>query len=129
MSSFIVNVAGLQSETLIAFYMDVHVPKAITNGLRLRGVDVITAQEDNAAELADSDLLDRATALQRVLMSCDDDLLAEAHKRQSQGLPFAGVIYVHQLNISIGICVNDLETLAKAGQPEDFFNKVHFLPL
>ena len=32
----------------IKLYMDVHIPKAITIGLRLRNVDVITAQEDGA---------------------------------------------------------------------------------
>lgn len=30
----------------IALYMDVHVPRAVTLGLRLRGVDVLTAQEE-----------------------------------------------------------------------------------
>jgi hypothetical protein len=33
----------------VALYMDAHIPRAITVGLRLRGVDVLTAQEDNAA--------------------------------------------------------------------------------
>jgi hypothetical protein len=33
-----------------SFYMDVHVRKAVTDGLRLRGADVLTAQEDGAAE-------------------------------------------------------------------------------
>lgn len=33
--------------------MDHHVPRAITNGLRLRGVDVLTAHEDGASELRD----------------------------------------------------------------------------
>lgn len=32
----------------VKLYMDAHIPKAITVGLRVRGVDVITAQEDNA---------------------------------------------------------------------------------
>lgn len=36
----------------VQLYMDVHVPRAITNGLRKRGVNVITAQEDNAATLS-----------------------------------------------------------------------------
>ena len=31
----------------IAFYMDVHIPQAITLQLRRRGVDVLTAVEDN----------------------------------------------------------------------------------
>ncbi len=37
--------------------MDVHVPYAITRGLRLRGVDVMTAQEDGAGELSDTAIL------------------------------------------------------------------------
>jgi hypothetical protein len=37
-------------------YMDVHARRAVTDGLRLRGVDVITAQEDGAAELEDAEL-------------------------------------------------------------------------
>jgi len=36
----------------IALYMDHHVPRTITTGLRLRGIDVITAYEDNAHELS-----------------------------------------------------------------------------
>ena len=47
----------------VAFYLDHHVPQAITVGLRLRGVDVITAYEDASHELADTALLDRATTL------------------------------------------------------------------
>jgi hypothetical protein len=52
---------------MIRPYMDVHVPAAVTQALRLRGVDVLTAQEDNARRLLDDELLDRATALGRVL--------------------------------------------------------------
>ena len=50
----------------VSLFMDVHVPLAITDGLRRRGVDVLTAQEDAAATLADSELLERASALGRV---------------------------------------------------------------
>lgn len=35
----------------VTFYFDVHIPYAITLGLRLRSVDVLTAQEDGAREL------------------------------------------------------------------------------
>lgn len=47
----------------LTLYMDVHVPRAITNGLRRRGVQVVTAQEDGTAEFDDPPLLDRATEL------------------------------------------------------------------
>lgn len=43
----------------LGLYMDVHVPRAIAAGLKLRGIDVITAQEDEAATLPDPELLDR----------------------------------------------------------------------
>jgi hypothetical protein len=113
----------------VKLYMDVHVRRAITSGLRLRDVDVLTAQEDGAARLDDPALLDRATELARVLFSQDDDLLIEAVRRQRNGEFFAGVIYAHQLRITVGQCLNDLDLLAKVGEPEDFENRVEFLPL
>lgn len=44
----------------LRLYMDVHVRWAITAGLRRRGLDVLTAQEDGAARFEDPALLDRA---------------------------------------------------------------------
>jgi len=85
----------------VALYMDVHVPRPITRGLRKRGIDVLTAQEDGTARWSDPDLLDRATELARVLFSQDEDLLAEAARRQSRGVAFSGIIYVPQLGLSI----------------------------
>lgn len=114
---------------MLALYMDHHVPRAITEGLRLRGVDVITAYEDSADDMDDPALLDRATELGRVLFTQDDDLLAEATRRQKEGVTFGGVIYSHQLRISIGACINDLEIISKAGEPEDLINRVQFLPV
>ena len=113
----------------LAFYMDHHVPRAITLGLRLRGIDVFTAYEDGASELDDAALLERASALGRVLFTRDDDLLAEAAQRQRERIPFHGIIYAHQLRVSIGRCVQDLEIIAKAGEPADLLNGVMFLPL
>jgi hypothetical protein len=53
----------------IALYMNQHVPRAITVGLRLRGVDVLTASEDGASRMDDAELLDRAGELGRVLFT------------------------------------------------------------
>ncbi len=109
--------------------MDHHVPRAITNGLRLRGADVLTAHEDGAGELRDPALLDRASELERVLFTQDDDLLTEATQRQRRGQTFSGVIYAHQLRRSIGDCVRDLELIAQVGEPEDMTGQTLFLPL
>ena len=113
----------------VKLYMDVHVKRAVTDGLRLRGVDVLTARNDGAAELTDDSLLDRATELNRILFSQDDDLLREADKRQQKGETFAGVIYAHQLNITVGQCIDDLELIAKTTDSEEWQNAVVYLPL
>lgn len=113
----------------LALYFDEHVHRAIADGLRLRGVDVLTIQQDGRRSLPDPQVLDRATELGRVLFSQDDDLLAEARRRQRLGQPFVGVIYAHSLHVTIGDCVRDLELIAKISFPEDLANQVQFLPL
>jgi len=113
----------------IALFMDVHVPRPITRGLRKAGVDVITAQEDGTARWSDPHLLDRATELKRVLFSQDEDLLVEAARRQRDGISFLGVIYAPQLAMTTGQFIEQLELLAKAGVPADFTNAVQYLPL
>ena len=112
-----------------ALYMDHHVPKAITNGLRLRDIDVLTAHDDGADELDDTRLLDRANELKRILFTQDDDLLAEAAERMRKGTPFYGLIYAHQLRCSIGTIIRDLEIIAKAGEVEEITKHIQFLPL
>lgn len=113
----------------VRFYFDVHIPYAIALGLRLRGVDVLTSQEDGTRELADDRLLDRATALGRVLFSQDQDLLREAQKRQQHGELFGGVIYAPQLGLAIGQCIDDLELIAQCTEPEEWHNRLDYLPL
>ena len=66
----------------VGLYMDVHVPRAITDGLRLRRVDVLTAHADGSSRLDDAELLDRASAHGRALFTRDADLLADLRLRQ-----------------------------------------------
>jgi hypothetical protein len=114
---------------MLQLYMDVHVNAAITAGVRRRGIEALTAQEDGSRCFEDALLLDRATALQRVLFSQDEDLLAIARERQISGVFFAGLIYGHQLAATIGKYVLDLELLCKVLDPEDMANRIEYLPL
>lgn len=113
----------------VSLYMDENVHGAITTGLRQREVDVLTVQEDDRSGIADCEVLDRATEIQRVLFSQDDDLVAEANNRQTLGIDFPGVVFARQSRVSIGTCIRDLELIAKLGEPEEFKNRVQFLPL
>jgi hypothetical protein len=113
---------------MVALYMDHRVPSAITAGLRQRGVDLLTAEEDDSARLDDDPLLNRATSLGRVLFSQDQDLLTAAQRRLQTGEAFTGVVYAHQLGISIGQAVRDLELLAKLLDPNEMQNRVEYFP-
>jgi predicted nuclease of predicted toxin-antitoxin system len=109
--------------------MDENVSREVVLALRRRGVDVLTAQEDGLDATADVVLLTRATSLGRALFTHDKDLLLEASRRMHSGDAFSGVIYVHQIKISVGQTVRDLEFLSLAGEPSDFLNTIHHLPL
>ncbi len=113
----------------LGLMMDVHVRREITVALRLRGVEVLTAQDDGSGRLRDPALLDRARELGRALFSQDSDLLAEATARQRAGTHFAGLIYAPQLAITVGQAVRDLELIAKVYDPADIADRVEFLPL
>jgi hypothetical protein len=92
--------------------MDVHVPQAITDQLRRRGINVLTAIEDNANELLDEQLLKRVSGLERVLFTQDIRFKAMAEDWQRQGKPFSGLVFGHQLGGTIGQFVKDLELIA-----------------
>jgi predicted nuclease of predicted toxin-antitoxin system len=113
----------------VKLYTDAHVRRAVVDGLRLRQVDVLTALDDGASELPDDEVLNRAQALGRVLFTQDVDMLVEADRRQQSGETFAGIIFAHQMRVTTGECVADLELIAKAYEPEDMMNRVEFLPL
>jgi hypothetical protein len=109
--------------------MDHHVHIAVTEGLQRRGVDVVTAYEDGAAQMNDAELFTRATELERVLFSQDRDMLVLAEEWLQEGSGFAGWVYAHQLSVTIGQAVRDLALIAQVFDPEDMRNHIQFIPL
>lgn len=112
----------------VPLYMDVHVPQAVTDQLRQRGIDVLTAIEDGSDRLDDDVLLEHARILGRVLFTQDIRFKALAEDWQRQGRPFAGLIFAHQMHASIGQCVRDLELIGQASDPPDWLNVVERIP-
>jgi hypothetical protein len=112
----------------VALYMDVHVPWPITDQLRRRGVDVLTAIEDLAEALPDDKLLQRAGELGRVMFTQDIRFKALSEQWQRQNRTFAGLLFGHQLHGAIGQYVKDLELVAKASEPSEWQNTVGHLP-
>ena len=112
----------------VRLYMDVHVPRSFSDQLRRRGVDVLTAIEDGAAELRDDELLDRVHALDRVLFTQDIRFCAMAEEWQRKSRPFSGLIFGHQLAGTVGQFVNDLELIASASEPAEWLGAVERIP-
>lgn len=112
----------------VSLYMDVHVPQAITDQLRRRGVNVITAVEDGTDEFEDHDLLEHVRPTGHVLFTQDIRFRALAEDWIRQGRPFAGLVFGRQLGGSIGQFVHDLELIAQASEPAEWDNRVEFIP-
>ena len=82
---------------MYGFYMDVHVPRAITRELRLRGVPVFTAQDENTDELPDENVLEAATHLQCAVLTSDIGFREMAEEWQRTGRYFSGLFITRQL--------------------------------
>ncbi len=88
----------------LSFYLDHHVPAAITNGLRQLQVNVLTVAEDGRADWDDDRLLERALELGRGVFSQDCDFLILAARWQQARREFAGMVYGHQLRGTVRRC-------------------------
>jgi len=106
----------------IKFYMDEHVPPAVTHGLQLRGVDVLTTQDAAMLGAEDEAQLHLATGQERVLFSQDEDFLA-LHRK---GLPHAGIAHAPQ-HTSIGDMVRGLLLIHDVLTSEEMRGRVEFL--
>lgn len=113
----------------LSLYVDVHVPVAVTESLRRRGLDVLTSQDDGTATLDDEVLLARATELGRVLFSQDHDFLRIAAEWQRDGRRFVGLVFAAQQGVSLGRLADDLELLLTCCEPDELRDRVTYLPL
>lgn len=113
---------------MLAYYFDHDVHGDIVRGLRRRGIDLMTAYEDGRHRADDEKILARSSELQRVLVTHDDDLLRIAKQWQSAASHFAGLIFVYQYALNIGLAVQFLHTLAEATSPTQVSNAVIYAP-
>lgn len=113
---------------MLAFLMDQHIHLAITEGLRRRGIDVLTAFEDGRSDADDEVLLQRATDLNRIFVSQDQDLLRITAEWRRTGRTFAGVAFGIQQDLDIGGTIEYLELTAHAMSPEEIRNNVVYIP-
>jgi hypothetical protein len=112
----------------LAVYMDVHVPASVSEGLRRKQIDVRTAQEDSPGRMPDEDLLTRATAVGRVLLTQDADFLKIAAGWQQQDIAFSGILFAAQ-GTPIGRLIEDAELCLAGMTADEFRSRLIHLPL
>ena len=91
--------------------------------------DSLTVECPKTRISSPEELLARATQLGRVIVTCDDDFLVLAEDWLDAGKTFAGVVYGHQLRLTIGRTIRDLELVAGASTAEELRDQIVFLPL
>ncbi|MCH8042407.1 MAG: DUF5615 family PIN-like protein [Planctomycetes bacterium] len=106
----------------IRYYTDEHVAKAVSRGLRQRGVDVLTVPEANMLGAADKEHLRMAAEQGRVIFTQDDDYL----RLHAQGVRHCGIVYAPQ-HTPIGTIVSGLMLLSQVATPEEMHDRIEFL--
>jgi hypothetical protein len=107
-------------------YVDEHVDRRITEGLRRRGMGVGTAQEHNQRNTDDAILLATATAEGRLMLTCDVDFLRLHHEWMATGKNHAGILFWPQ-RLRIGEAVRRIFDYATSTDPADAVNTLTYL--
>ncbi|MCA9010911.1 MAG: DUF5615 family PIN-like protein [Planctomycetaceae bacterium] len=113
----------------LALYMDHNVVRAVTEGCRLNGLNVLTAFDDGFHLESDRSILDRAGVLGRVVFTQDSDFLILAANHHARGTPFAGVIFARHGAISIRKVIEDLTLICQSLSDEEIRSQLIWLPL
>jgi len=106
----------------IRFYTDEHVSKAVINGLRQRGVDVLTVAEANLLGATDAEHLERARSEGRVTFTQDDDFL----RLHASGVDHAGIVYAPQ-GTPVGDIIRGLMLVRQVLIADEMIGHVEFL--
>ena len=106
----------------IILYLDESVNVAVAEGLRRRGVDVISAKDVGNLGLSDEDQLKYAIKNNFVIVTHDADFLSLAKSYEHKG-----IVFVHQEKYSIGDLIRNLKLLWDMAEQKDMKNHVEFL--
>ncbi|MBI4614955.1 MAG: DUF5615 family PIN-like protein [Planctomycetes bacterium] len=107
----------------IRFYFDHHVPAAVADGLRRRGIDVLTSTEAGRSRARDLDLVRLSRDEGRVIVTFDEDFLVLAGEVEDH----AGIVYCPATKYGIGQLIHALFLVHGVLDVVDMRNHVEFL--
>jgi predicted nuclease of predicted toxin-antitoxin system len=97
----------------IRFHLDQHIPNAIAEGLRRRGIDVTTTSEAGLLHATDFEHIEYAMRTRRVILTHDEDYLIHA----ANSVPHAGIVFCHMGSRTIGEIVHSLVMIWEIAEP------------
>lgn len=115
----------------VRFVADEHIARALIVGLRraFDGIDVVRVQDVGLRTMDDPTILQWAADQGRVLISHDIRTMPDfAHQRVAAGALMPGVLVVPS-TMPIGAAISELSAIAAASEPDEWANRVVYLPL
>ena len=111
---------------MLAGLADEHVKSGIVEGLRRRGMDVVTAQQRMLQEADDETLLETSTREGRLLLTNDVDFLRIHDRWVRADREHSGIIFWRQ-GLAIGMAVRGILHYARRTGAANAAKTVHFL--
>ena len=111
--------------TEMRFYFDESVELAVSQQLERAGIDVVSAHSLDLLGETDDNHLERATALERVLCTYDQDFLRLA----AEGAYHYGIIFARQQTASIGGWVREIKLIHAEKEADDLIEQVLYLAM
>ena len=96
--------------------------KAVVNGLRTRGVDVLTCQEADMLSASDEEQLEYATQNESVIFTHDTDFL----RIHATGMEHAGIVYSGNQE-NIGGNIRNLKLIYDVMDASEMKNHVEYI--
>lgn len=109
----------------IRFYFDESVELAVSQQLERAGIDVVSAHSLDLLGDTDDNHLQRATSLERVLCTYDQDFLRLA----TEGMYHYGIIFAQQQSASIGGWVREIKLIHTEKEADDLIEQVLYLAM
>jgi len=107
----------------IRYHLDEHIPRAVADGLKRRGIDVTLPWDVGLGEGSDLAHIDYATSTGRVMVTQDTDFL----RHHREGVHHAGIVYCQQGSRSVGEMLRSLVLIFEVLSPEEMHNHVEFI--
>lgn len=107
----------------IRFHLNEHIPQAVADGLRRRGIDVTTTSDADLLSAADVEHVRFALTETRVIFTQDSDYLRLA----ALGAEHCGIVYCPQQSLSIGEIVRSLTLFWEVMEPDEMKGRVEYL--